>query len=247
MSRDGVKRAAALVGLALLTATPAHAGRVKLCNATERPVRSAVIIKEGFSYLSGTWSSRGWYTLSKGECFTIGGGGWGGSRAWGFISIEEQRSEQEIALLEELAKKHRLQEAKGKQNEFLNGLSFYDRLMLYLPGTRQSAALHERHVVLSRALNAPSEATGEVNRWRFHHYPDEKPNPIDEQGMDGTRYKTCLPTGGFSHDTNGLPDEAGTCSGGSRLVQFALEFFVTPDGTLVLTVDRDGVKSHLRY
>jgi len=218
-------------------------------------VRSAVIIKEGISYFTGTWSHRGWYTLSPGECFTVGGSSWlGGSRAWGYISVEEERTEQEIILLEKLAETRHLQnkleamrDRTKKEIAYLNKLSFYDRLMLYLPGTRQRAGLAALDADLHVVLKAQEEEKGEIGKWRFHRYEDEKPNPIGEQGMDGTNYKTCLPSYGFSYDTEGLPDDAETCTGERRLVRFALEFFVTPDGTLLLTIDKDGVKSRLRY
>lgn len=257
MKRVSAHAVVILIGLA--TAVPAAAGPIDLCNASSNKFRSAVIIKDGFAYLSDKWSNIGYYYLEKGECRRIGGGSWGGTRAWGFISIETEKSAKELEYLRTLeqvdfeakALKKKFAEIRvimDRKREAMRAFSAYDHLVKYLPGSSQRLAISTFDAEIAEASQRPLPPTPEfdVETWEFTKMQEQQ-DVIDNQGFSGSTFETCLPKTNFDYSTNGQPSAQSTCADSERLVKFALEVWVLPGSSLVLNVGDTSVESSLRH
>ncbi|MDX2307715.1 MAG: hypothetical protein NW216_05720 [Hyphomicrobium sp.] len=234
------------------TSIASRAGPVDLCNQSGRQIRAAMSVLEGFDYLSGTWSNRGWHYIDNNDCTHIGGSSLGGSRIWGYVAIERQRSDEEIKALQQNDRITQAQQLVDKLKGILDKktaarseMSFYGRLMTYLPKTDQSRLLDEIDQEFEAARNAKFEDR-DVEQWKPMMLRNALPDPIESQGVDGTVYVTCLPKERFRFSSKDGPYQSKSCAATERTVIFSLEFFVTPNGMLVISVTDDGIETSLR-
>ncbi|MGE0023061.1 MAG: hypothetical protein AB7S70_05440 [Hyphomicrobium sp.] len=240
-------------------AGPAQAGYIDLCNVAERKIRVAVIIKTGFDYLTDSWAVKGWYYIGNGSCERIDGGWLGGGRSWGYVAIEREKSAEDMEYERKLAEARyqadqlELQitetlEIYMRKREAIQGFSFYDHLVKYLPGSQQStvAGKFDAEADAVRQRSIPPMPQSYVEGWEFLSMKTVQ-NSIDEEGFTGTSYKTCLPKGGFNFSRAGQPSDRSSCDGDDVLVPFTIEVWVRSGSDMVVNVGEDSIHSERRY
>lgn len=254
-----MNRISCIIIALLITPGGASAAGIHLCNNAETDIRSAVILKAGFNYITDTWDSTGWYIISPGDCVNVGGSGWGGSRAWGYVSIEHKYSAKDLEFYGKYAERRHVERETEKKRQALHSvtnkiavaeanLSFYEHLLLYLPGSAVNSDLAnlfaEYHTEKEKPL-APF-TPGDGDKWRLKIL-ERREAQIDEPGFTGSKYSTCLPRDGFRYSTTGRPSERTSCSQGQRLVPFTAEVWIMPGATLTLSVEESSINSNYRH
>jgi len=215
-----------------------------------------MVMKIGVGYLTDAWDVIGRGVVDPNSCGPVTTGG----RNWGYLSIEQKMSAEHAQARENLRerlynernalqKRIALAEIQKRRNAIYKEFSFYDFLVMYLPGSIQSRRLDSINAEYREVLGrpAPPREIEQVDEWEYMVMKERKAE-INDTGFIGTNYKTCLPeSDSFEYKASGKPPERTSCPAGQILAQFTIEIWIRGGDELTLTITDDSILSKHRF